>query len=163
MTVLELIRGADQAMAGRDFGRAASLLEEAAALQPEDMSLWMRVAAMRRASSQPARALEAVHKALAINPRDFTALLMRASLLQKIGDPDAGEAWGHALAQKPETELPEPLRPVIAEAEQRYASWQDQQEARLKATLKELGLDGREEVVTIDARRDNKPSGSRAA
>ena len=133
MNVAELIRGADQAMAARDFGGAASLLEQAAALQPEDLSLWMRVAAMRRASSQPARALEAVHKALALKPRDFTALLMRASLLQKLDQPDAGEAWGHALAQKPEGELPEALRAVIADAEQHYAAWQEQQEARLKA------------------------------
>src|SRR3569833_242613 len=131
MSVAELIRGADQAMAGRDFGRAAALPEQAAALEPGDLALWMRVAAMRRASSQPARALDAVHKALAISPRDFTALLMRASLLQKLEDPAAGEAWGHALAQKPETDLPEPLRPVIAEAEQRYAAWQAQQEARV--------------------------------
>ncbi len=135
MNVAELIRGADQAMAVRDFGGAASLLEQAAALQPEDLSLWMRVAAMRRASSQPARALEAVHKALALKPRDFTALLMRASLLQKLDQPDAGEAWGHALAQKPEGELPEALRKVIADAEQHYAAWQEQQEARLKASM----------------------------
>jgi aspartyl/asparaginyl beta-hydroxylase (cupin superfamily) len=135
MNVAELIRGADQAMAARDFGGAASLLEQAAALQPEDLSLWMRVAAMRRASSQPARALEAVHKALALKPRDFTALLMRASLLQKLDQPDAGEAWGHALAQKPDGELPEALRKVIADAEQHYAAWQEQQEARLKASM----------------------------
>ena len=135
MSVAELIRGADQAMAGRDFGRAASLLEQAAALEPGDLALWMRVAAMRRASNQPARALDAVHKALAISPRDFTALLMRASLLQKLEDPAAGEAWGHALAQKPEADFPEPLRPVVAEGEQRYAAWQEQQEARLKASM----------------------------
>ena len=102
MDVAELIRGADQAIAGRDYRRAAALLEEAAALAPGDLTLWMRVAAMRRGTGHPDRALDAVHKALAINPRDFTALLMRASLLQKLDHPEAGEAWGHALAQKPE-------------------------------------------------------------
>src|SRR5438309_10734247 len=115
MDVAELIRNADQAMAGRDFGRAASLLEEAASLEPNDVGLWMRIAAMRRATNQPARALEAVHRALAINPRDFTALLMRASLLEKLGHPDAGESWGHALAQKPEADLPQQLGPIVAE------------------------------------------------
>jgi aspartyl/asparaginyl beta-hydroxylase (cupin superfamily) len=135
MTLAELIRGADQKMAVRDFGGAASLLEQAAVLQPDDLSLWMRIAAMRRASSQPARALDAVHKALALNPRDFTALLMRASLLQKLGQPDAGEAWGHALAQKPETGLPEAMDPVIAEAEQRYSAWQAQREEQLQKSM----------------------------
>lgn len=135
MTLAELIRGADQRMAVRDFGGAASLLEQAAVLQPGDLSLWMRIAAMRRASSQPARALDAVHRALALNPRDFTALLMRASLLQKLDQPDAGEAWGHALAQKPETDLPQALGPVIAEAEQRYAAWQAQQQDQLQKSM----------------------------
>jgi aspartyl/asparaginyl beta-hydroxylase (cupin superfamily) len=135
MTLAELIRGADQKMAVRDFGGAASLLEQAAVLQPDDLSLWMRIAAMRRASSQPARALDAVHKALALNPRDFTALLMRASLLQKLGQPEAGEAWGHALAQKPETGLPEAMDPVIAEAEQRYSAWQAQREEQLQKSM----------------------------
>jgi aspartyl/asparaginyl beta-hydroxylase (cupin superfamily) len=135
MQVADLIRDADQAIAGRDYGRAASLLEEAAALAPDDLTLWMRVAAMRRGTGHPARALDAVHKALAINPRDFTALLMRASLLQKLEHPDAGEAWGHALAQKPEKDVPDQLQPVIAEAEQRYAAWQDQQEAKMKAAM----------------------------
>jgi aspartyl/asparaginyl beta-hydroxylase (cupin superfamily) len=135
MPVANLIRDADQAIAGRDFGRAASLLEEAAALSPDDMSLWMRVAAMRRGSGDFHRALDAVHKALAIKPRDFMALLMRASLLQKLDNPGAGEAWGHALAQKPDEKLPDQLAPVIAEAEQRYSAWQNEQEARLKAAM----------------------------
>jgi aspartyl/asparaginyl beta-hydroxylase (cupin superfamily) len=135
MDVAELIRGADQALAGRDFGKAASLLEEAAALAPSDFTLWMRVAAMRRGAGQPAKALDAIHKALAIDPRDFAALLMRASLLQKLGSPEAGEAWGHALAQKPEADVPQQLLPIIAEAEQRYADWQDAEDSRMKAAM----------------------------
>jgi aspartyl/asparaginyl beta-hydroxylase (cupin superfamily) len=135
MTVGDLIRDADQAIAGRDFATAASLLEQAAMLSPTEMHLWMRLAAMRRGTGEFVRALEAVHKALAINPREFTALLMRASLLQKLGDAGAGEAWGHALAQKPASALPEQLVPVIAEAEQRYAAWQDEQDAQMKAAM----------------------------
>jgi aspartyl/asparaginyl beta-hydroxylase (cupin superfamily) len=135
MDPAELIRSADQAMAARDLPRAASLLEQAAAVGPADLGLWMRIAAMRRATNQPARALDAVHEALAINPRDFTALLMRASLLDKLGHPEAGESWGHALAQMPDKDPPAQLKPVIAEAEQRYAAWQQEQEDRLKASM----------------------------
>lgn len=135
MDVADLIRDADQAIAGRDFGRAASLLEQAAALMPRDLALWMRVAAMRRGSGHLEEALEAVHKALALNPREFMALLMRASLLDKLGNPGAGEAWGHALAQRPDSDLPAQLRPVVAEAEQKYAQWQDSEDARMRATM----------------------------
>jgi aspartyl/asparaginyl beta-hydroxylase (cupin superfamily) len=135
MSVAELIRDADQALASRDFAAAASLLEQAATLSPTEMHLWMRLAGMRRATGEFVPALEAVHKALAINPREFSALLMRASLLQKLGAAGAGEAWGHALAQKPASALPEQLGPVIAEAEQRYAAWQDEQDAQMKAAM----------------------------
>ena len=34
----------------------------------------------------------------------------------------AGEAWGHALAQRPDGELPPQLASVLAEAEQRHAA-----------------------------------------
>jgi aspartyl/asparaginyl beta-hydroxylase (cupin superfamily) len=135
MSVGELVQDADRAAAQRDFARAVSLLEQAAQLAPEDPVLWMRLAAMRRGTGQPARALEAVHKALAIHPRDFTALLMRASLMQRLGQPGAGEAWGHALAQKPDGELPEHMAPIVEEAEERYEAWREQRESELKAAM----------------------------
>jgi aspartyl/asparaginyl beta-hydroxylase (cupin superfamily) len=135
MTVGDLIRAADQASAGRDFATAASLLEQAAEQAPGDISLWMRLAAMRRGTGEMARGLEAIHHALAINPRDFTALLMRATFLQALGSPEAGEAWGHALAQIPHSSPPEHLQPIIAEAREHYATWQDQQDARMRASM----------------------------
>ena len=38
----------------------------------------------------------------------------------------------------------------------------EHEERRTKAVLKELGLDGSKDIFLIDARADNKPSGSRA-
>jgi aspartyl/asparaginyl beta-hydroxylase (cupin superfamily) len=128
----ELVERADRAIAGRNLRQAAALLEQAAALAPDDPTLWMRLAAMRRAAGNPAEALAAVHNALAISPRDFTALLMRASLLQRLGEPGAGEAWGHALAQKPDGDLPPQVLPTVVEAEQRYEAWRIGREARLQ-------------------------------
>jgi aspartyl/asparaginyl beta-hydroxylase (cupin superfamily) len=135
MDAAELVRDADKAAAARDFAQAVSLLEQAAAITPDDASLWMRIAAIRRGSGDARAALDAVHKALAITPRDFTALLMRASLLQKLELAGAGEAWGHALAQKPARDVPEQMAPIIREAEQRYAAWQAEKEAALKARM----------------------------
>jgi aspartyl/asparaginyl beta-hydroxylase (cupin superfamily) len=135
MDAAELVRDADRAAAARDLARAATLLEQAAALSPDDFSLWMRIAAIRRAGGKPGEALEAVHRALAIGPRDFTALLMRASLLQALGAPEAGEAWGHALAQKPDKDLPPQLASIAEEAERHYETWRSEKEARFKAAM----------------------------
>jgi aspartyl/asparaginyl beta-hydroxylase (cupin superfamily) len=135
MDPAELVKDADRAAATRDLARAATLLEQAAALSPDDLSLWMRIAAIRRAGGKAREALDAVHRALAISPRDFTALLMRASLLQALGAPGAGEAWGHALAQKPEKDLPPQLAPVAEEAERQYEIWRSEKESRFKAAM----------------------------
>jgi aspartyl/asparaginyl beta-hydroxylase (cupin superfamily) len=137
MDAAQLVEGADRAVAAGDLGQATSLLEQAVLLTPDDAALWMRLAAMRRGLGNPSGALDAVHKSLAVNPRDFTALLMRASLMERLGHTGAGEAWGHALAQKPGQGVPPQIQPIIAEAEQRYAHWVEQQEAKLKDSMDE--------------------------
>jgi len=128
-----LIREADQAVAEGDLRRAVTLLHKAAEGEPGNADLWLKVAALHRATGDPQAALEAVHRALSVSPLDFTTLLMKASLLQRLGDPDAGQAWGHALAQKPDGDLPPQLAAVIAEGERQHAAWRDAREARLKS------------------------------
>ena len=128
-----LVSEAERAVAAGDLGRAATLLREAAEASPDDPSLWMKAAALLRATGDTQSALDAVHRALAANPLDFTMLLMRASLLQRIGHPEAGQAWGHALAQKPDGDLPPQLTPVIAEAERHHAAWLDARDKRIEA------------------------------
>jgi aspartyl/asparaginyl beta-hydroxylase (cupin superfamily) len=130
-----LIADADAAIASRDFTRATTLLEQAAEARPGDLSIWMRVAALHRATKQPEQALDALHKALAIEPRDFTALLMQASLLQQLGDPGAGAAWGNALAQKPDSPLPPQLAAVAAEGERLHSAWLDEREVRMRDAM----------------------------
>ena len=156
MDVTDLVSDAEKAIAVRDLGHAIDLLERAAELAPDDATLWMKIAAIRRGNGDARGALDSVHRALALQPRDFTALLMRASLLQRLGEPEAGEAWGHALAQKPETDLPQQIAGVIAEAEQRHAAWQEQREANLRRATTEI--DGRadeEESKRIERFRSN--------
>ena len=128
-----LIREADQAVAQGDLRRAVALLSEAAESEPANADLWMKVAALHRATGSPKAALQAVHRALTVSPLDFTMLLMKASLMQRLGDPESGQAWGHALAQKPDGDLPPQLAAVIAEGERQHADWIDSREARLKA------------------------------
>ncbi len=78
-----------------------NLLAKASAERRDDVSLHLKLAAMQRATGRSDAALATVHRALTISPLDFTALLLRASLLDRMNQPEAPEAWSHALAQKP--------------------------------------------------------------
>jgi hypothetical protein len=128
---------ADRAAGAADFQRATDLLREVASSGGDDPALWLKIAAMERMSGRPRAALDAVHRALTFQPLDFTALLMRASLLQRLKDPAAGEAWGHALAQRPDGDLPPQLAAVVAEAEQRHSAWLGEREARMEGAMAE--------------------------
>ena len=128
-----LVSDAERAIASGDLRRAVELLTGAAAARPEDPSLWLKVASLHRATGSPQAALDALHRGLALTPLDFTMLLMKASLLQKLEHPDAGQAWGHALAQKPGGPLPPQIDAVIAEGERHRAAWVDACEKKLKA------------------------------
>lgn len=131
-----LVAEADRALAGQDFARAAALLEQSLAIG-EDFPVLLRLAGTHRAAGRPRVALDAVHRALTLAPLDFTALMMRASLLDRIGDPGAGEAWGHAIAQKPADALPPQLAAVLAEGERKHAAWLDAKDAHWAARTAE--------------------------
>lgn len=135
MDAATLAQQADRALAAGDVGAATRFLEQAAADAPPDPALWLKLAAMHRMAGKPKAALAAVHRALELQPLDFTALLLRASLLQRLGQAEAGEAWGHALAQKPAGDLPRQLASVVAEGEAHHAAWLDAREARMKAAM----------------------------
>ena len=129
-----LIDQADRAAGAGDLASARDLLQRAGEGGGSD-AVWLRLAAVERAAGRPRAALLAVDRALAFAPRDFAALLLRASLLQRLEDPQAGEAWGHALAQQPPGELPPQFAPVLAEARQHHAAWLSAREDRLAASM----------------------------
>ena len=116
---------ADRAAAAGDLKTAERLLLQAAEISPDDYLLHMKLAGLRRATGQPVAALQSVQRALAVEPRDFAALLMQASLLEKLGRPGASQAWSHALAQRPEGELPSHLASIVAHAERQVEEWTD--------------------------------------
>lgn len=132
MDVTDLVAEAEKAVASGDLHTAITYFQRAADLQSDDPTLWMKVAAMQRGTGNLKAALDSIHRTLALSPLDFTALLMRASLLQRFGDPEAGEAWGNALAQKPDSDLPPQLQSIVGQAEGFLAAWLNQREARMK-------------------------------
>src|SRR5262245_40144079 len=91
-----------RAMAGRAFAEAAAILEQAGRLDPKAAPVWLNLAACRRGLDQLDGAVSAVDQALAAEPRNFKALLMRASLLERQGKArQAATAYGVALTQAP--------------------------------------------------------------
>lgn len=133
--VTPLVEQADQATASGDLPRAEQLLLQASEAATEDFSIFLKLAAVQRATGRLQPALETVHRALALSPLDFTALLLRASLLDRLNEPAAAEAWSHALAQQPEGELPEHLKAVVATANARVQQWTAEREQRMKAAM----------------------------
>jgi tetratricopeptide (TPR) repeat protein len=112
---------ADRAAQGGDAAAARGLLEQAVALAPGRADLWMKLAAMRRATQDLAGALDAVSGALRVDPLDFMPLLLKANLLDRMGRRAmAGEVYGHALANAPDP-IPAPLASLAAEARRRHA------------------------------------------
>ena len=135
----ELSQAETQADMAAQSGRLADarrLLEAAAVATPDRIETWLKLAAMCRGTGDLPGAMAAVSRALALDPLDLSALLMRAMLLERMGKTgEAGEAYGHALAQRPAGETPPGLAPMIAHAEQSYRRFQEAMLAGLRGAL----------------------------
>src|SRR3569833_2980338 len=129
----EWVVEADRAAARGDAAGARRLLELVTAAAPARLEPWLKLAAMCRAEGEIDAALAAVDGALRVDPLAFLPLLLKASLLEAAGrTAEAGDAYGHALAQRPET-VPAGRAGAIAYAEQRLAAHVAATEARLAA------------------------------
>ena len=124
---------ADQFLRLRQPGEAAAKLREALTIDDASSLRWMKLAATERALGHMSAALAAIEHALAIAPLDFMALLSRAHVLEQVGHYDAGEAYGRALANRPEGDVPDALKTVVVKAEHSYAKYLSHKERRLKA------------------------------
>jgi hypothetical protein len=129
---------ADRAASRGDKAGARRILEQVTAASPERLESWLKLAAMCRAQGDVEAALAAVSGALRIDPLGFLPLLLKASLLDAAGrSGEAGEAYGHALAQRPAA-IPAGLAGTIAAAERHYAAHVAATSARLAAAVAPL-------------------------
>jgi aspartyl/asparaginyl beta-hydroxylase (cupin superfamily) len=133
-----LVAEADRAAASGNLARAIELLEQAGVAEPEEPELWLRLAALRRAAGQPAKALEAVTRALALAELDFMALTMHATLVEKLSPAQAGEAWARALAQRPASGVPVQMADTLARGESIRDRWIAEREAKLGQATAEV-------------------------
>jgi aspartyl/asparaginyl beta-hydroxylase (cupin superfamily) len=151
-----LLAEAERAVAAGNLDGAISLLQQVAEQRSDDAEIWLKIAALNRGRGRPRLALDAVHRALSLRPLDFTALMLRASLLEGLNDPGAPEAWGNALANKPEGDLPPPLLAAIARGEQRHAEWLAERERRMAANMSAAEANaGADELRRIERFRSN--------
>jgi hypothetical protein len=129
---------ADRAASRGDAARARRILEEVTAASPARVEPWLKLAAMCRSQGDFQAALAAVAGALRIDPLGFLPLLLKASLLEAAGRAiEAGEAYGHALAQRPDS-VPPGLAGAIANAEQSHAAHVAAAGQRLAAAIAPL-------------------------
>ncbi len=135
---------ADRAAAAGDLSAARRALEEAVASGTPTVELWSKLSAVRRALGDGPGALDAIEQALALSPLDFSALLARAMLLERSGDPRADLAFGHAVAQLPaDGQVPRPLAAAVEHAKTRAAVHQQRVEERLLGQIPD-GLEAHE-------------------
>ncbi len=126
---------ADELAALRQFAEARDLLEQVVRSTPELPDVWVKLASMQIATGDPKSALHSIECALKTRPLDFSCLLMRASLLDRLGRKrHAGEAYGRAVHNAP-TNLPERARTALDNAKRRHAEWQEAEKERLLAAI----------------------------
>jgi hypothetical protein len=127
---------ADRAAASGNFVAARALLEQVTSAGGGTLELWVKLSAMRKACDDLDGALAAIDQALEISPLDFQALLARAVILDNLGDPNAGEQYGNALAQiHPDEEVPGPWQAAVAHARKRRDEWRRQVQRDLSSKL----------------------------
>ena len=134
-----LVDHADRASASGDFLKAATLLEIACE-GDADADVWLRLAAMRRAVRDEDGALLAVDGALRQEPLNFVALLLKATLLEKLDSPESDEHFGRAVAQRPPGPLAPQIQKLLDHAAVRYGAWQDELEEVLKLATDAIPL-----------------------
>jgi aspartyl/asparaginyl beta-hydroxylase (cupin superfamily) len=136
-TVALLKSQADRAMAQSDPRTARDLFQRAVSLAPARFDLWIGLAACQRAAGDPRAALQSVEGALAAEPRNFPALLMKGSLLESLGETTlAATIYGTALSLAPPTDTLAPTtRKAIAHAEQVHMTYVDNLAQALKVEL----------------------------
>lgn len=148
MEAANYIAQADRAAAAGNLRDAEKHLRLAVEAGSPDLELLLKLAGVQRAVGQTDAALKTVEQGLALSPRDFTALLLRASLLERIGMPGAAQAWSNALAQRPAGQMPPHLAAVVSQAEAKVQAWTAAREKQMEAASAEAESTADEDART---------------
>jgi aspartate beta-hydroxylase len=113
-----LNQAAMQALGAGDFATAQALLQRLVAADPSSIPAWLNLAAVRRRLNDVNGALDALREVMRREPRNFPALLMSATLLEREGSMKAAAAaYGAALSNAPPDHyLDRPTQQAVAHA-----------------------------------------------
>lgn len=150
-----LMNRADHAASLGDLSRAAAVLEAAVLNDLADVDTWLKLAAVRRRMQDDLSALVAVEGALGLSPLNFVALLLRATVLEKLGREDAGECFGRAIAQRPCGYLEPTLQKMLDHATTCYSAWQISLDQKLADAVRNCPTPGPFESARLDRFRTN--------
>lgn len=127
---------ADRAASAGEFLAARSLLEQAVDASSASLGLWIKLSAMCKASGDLEGALAAIERALEISQFDIQALLSRAMILDKLGHPDAGQAYEFAVAQiPPDADLPREWLSIVTHSRKRRDEYRRSLEQYLASNI----------------------------
>lgn len=136
-SIESLMAAASRALAAGDAPAARDILKAVVARDAGHVPAWLNLAAADRAMSDPAGALDALEGALRAEPRNFLALLGKASLLERQGQAKpAAVAYGVALSQAPPLERLDPgTRRALEHGRELHARHQVELERFIRDTV----------------------------
>jgi aspartate beta-hydroxylase len=117
----ELHERARRLLGAGDAAAACVLLEQVVALAPGQLAYWLSLAAVLRTLGRPDAELNALERALALDPTHLVVLLQKGALLDLMHKPrSAATVYGHALQTlAPGTRLPTAIEAHVRHAEKR--------------------------------------------
>jgi aspartyl/asparaginyl beta-hydroxylase (cupin superfamily) len=117
----ELHERARRLLAAGDAAGALGLLEQVVVLAPRHLPFWLSLAAALRTLGRHEAELNALERALALDPTHLVVLLQKGALLDLMHKPrSAATVYGHALQTLvPGTQLPAPIEAHVRHAEKR--------------------------------------------
>ncbi len=120
--------------------QAHALFSRATAADPTHPSLWANLASSLKALGRRAEEMDAIEKALELEPRHLSALLQKGAYLEQTGDTrNAARVYANALACiPPGAEAPDSVRDALEHAKSLVKSDQAGLSAALEQPLHEL-------------------------
>jgi aspartyl/asparaginyl beta-hydroxylase (cupin superfamily) len=117
----ELHERARRLLSAGDAAAACALLEQVVVLAPGQLPYWLSLAAVLRALERHDDELNALERALALDPTHLVVLLQKGALLDLMHKPrSAATVYGHALQTlAPGTRLPPAIEAHVRHAEKR--------------------------------------------
>jgi aspartate beta-hydroxylase len=135
--VASMVAAAEDAVRRGDTGRALEILSRAESLAPGDASVHLSRALAYRSMGNREKALESLEVVLALEPRNFLALLSKAFLLEQQGlVRKAATVYRSALAVAPPADrVPPALADALQRARQAVASNSEALRTHLQQSL----------------------------